>query len=354
MNAANAAKVTGCQFVASRSRQRGLSLIELMIAMAIGVFMMIGIISLMLSVSRTRTELDKTSEQIESGRYAIQQLSDEVRLAGFYGTSQIVAAQTSLPDPCATAAALANLQFSYSASGAGVTEPLPIDGYAAGSTLPTCLTNATSGTEALGVHRVGNADVAPSTIGASNSAPYVQLSACDLDNVPFVFSATATDFVLRQKDCATTATIWPYLAKTFFLSGCDDCAANDGIPTLKVADQITGSIQTIAEGIQDIHFDYGIDLDKNGSPDCYVADPSVATAPANCPSGWGTAIQNWSNVVTVRVHLLARSVDPTPGWSDTFTYDLGRAIPSGPFNDQYKRQVYSAVIVIANVSGGRE
>ena len=339
------------------SPQRGLSLIELMIAMAIGIFMSSGIISLMLSMSKNRTELDKTSEQIENGRYAIQQLSDEIRLAGFFGASQIVPTQISSPDPCASPATVSNFQFSYNASTQAITMPVPIYGHAAGSTLPACLASSiTAGSETLTLRRVGTTDVAPSTLAGANAAPYVQFSACDSDVKPFVFSATTTDFTLRKKNCSTAATVWPYLSHTFFLSNCDDCTVNDGIPTLKMWDQVTGAIQTVSEGIEDIHFAYGMDLDKNGSPDCYVADPSAATAPpaAGCPAGWGTPLQNWANVVTVRVHLLARSIDATPAWNDTFTYDLGRSSRSGPFNDRYKRQVYSAVIVVANVSGGRE
>ena len=180
---------------------------------------------------------------------------------------------------------------------------------------------------------------------------------------------TTTDFttapVLHKKD-GTTADAWPYSVRTYYLSSCDDCAANDGIPTLKVADLVNGAIQvtSLVEGIEDIHFDYGLDLvgsdgtsaTQDGTPDCYVSDPGALTTPGSCTQGtWASATpNNWVNVASVRIHLLSRSVEASESWTDSRTYDLGRATRSGPFNDHYKRQVYTVVVAIHNVSGARE
>ncbi|MGH8351980.1 MAG: PilW family protein, partial [Pseudomonas sp.] len=149
----------------------------------------------------------------------------------------------------------------------------------------------------------------------------------------------------------------PYTVRTYYLSNCDECSPSDGIPTLKMAELVGSSIQVtpLVEGIEDIHFEYGFDLDANGAPDCFAADPADDTAPADCPAGWSTTDSvNWSNITSVRVHLLARSIDATGSWTDNRTYDLGRAARSGPFDDHYKRQVYSTVLAIPNVGGVRE
>ncbi|GAB3475052.1 hypothetical protein GCM10027398_31160 [Azotobacter salinestris] len=350
-----------------RSRQVGLGLVEIMIALAIGAFMLGGVLSLVIWVSQARTELNKTSEQIENGRYAIQLLSDELRLAGFYGASQVVASSHSAPSACTTT--MTGLGFAFTDVGGAFNAQLPaaLQGYASLSTTGddvSCLSNARSDSEALLVRRAETSSVVTATAGV----PYIQLSQCQTDARPMTSNMDSgfTDFDLLGKDCATTqkAELWPYVLRTYYLSSCDICSPSDGIPTLKVAElkEVGGALsivtQSLAEGIEDIHFEYGMDLDTNGAPDCYVSDPRVDTAPAaaNCPTtGWSTAdATNWSNVVSVRINLLARSTQTSPGWMDTRTYDLGRETLSGPFEDNYRRQVYSAVVTLPNVSGERE
>ncbi|MEE4461254.1 PilW family protein [Azotobacter chroococcum] len=357
----------------SPSRQAGLGLVEIMVALAIGAFMLGGVLSLVIWVSQARTELNKTSEQIENGRYAIQLLRDELRLAGFYGASQVAASSYSAPSPCTTA--MTSLGFAFTDVGGAFNAQLPaaLQGYAALSTTGddvSCLSNARSDSEALLVRRAETSSVATATAGV----PYIQLSQCQTDAKPMTANMDSgfTGFDLLGKDCATTqkAELWPYVLRTYYLSGCDICSPSDGIPTLKVAElkEVGGALsivtQSLAEGIEDIHFEYGMDLDTDGAPDCYVPDPRVDTAPAaaNCPTtGWSSAdATNWSNVVSVRVNLLARSTEPSAGWKDEREYDLGRKDAEGnsdlegPFNDSYRRQVYSAVVTLPNVSGVRE
>src|SRR6185312_5202608 len=57
-------------------RVRGFTLVELMIGITLGLFIMIGLISLLVSNVASRSELDKSSRQIENGRYAVQLLRE--------------------------------------------------------------------------------------------------------------------------------------------------------------------------------------------------------------------------------------------------------------------------------------
>src|SRR5512136_1269603 len=65
--------------------QTGVSLVELMVAIALGLMILSAIGLLFANNSRVRQETEKTSQQIENGRYAIKQLVDNIRLAGYYG-----------------------------------------------------------------------------------------------------------------------------------------------------------------------------------------------------------------------------------------------------------------------------
>lgn len=66
-------------------RQRGFSLIELMISVAISLIILAGLTAMMVNVSNTNSEMAKANMQIENGRFAIQALEADVVHAGFWG-----------------------------------------------------------------------------------------------------------------------------------------------------------------------------------------------------------------------------------------------------------------------------
>ena len=134
------------------------------------------------------------------------------------------------------------------------------------------------------------------------------------------------------------------------------------MPTLKMvefAGGAIGSAVSLVEGVEDMHIEYGMDLDTSpdGVPDCYVDDPTIDAAPASGCSVTATwsadDATNWSNVVAVDVWFLVRSLEEYANWTDTRTYDLGRASRSGPFNDGYKRKVLKTSIMLQNIAGPR-
>ncbi len=339
-----------------RRSTRGFTLVELMIAMTIGLFLLLGIASLTASHSMSSRELEKTSRQIESGRYAVQLIGDDLNAAGFYGTFTSKGAAVSAPDPCAST--VANLGFDNTTSPSTI--PAAIYGYAPGTTPPTCLTNVQPGTGIVVVHRTSSVALAPGAASAGET--YVQVAQCGTDPRPFVVDSNVASFTLHQKDCATVAPIRKYMVRTYYVSSCNVCSGpnTDNTPTLKVAELVGGavSITPLAEGIQDLQLDYGVDLDSDGAVDCNVRDPGIDNS-ATCATwtaapGWNAATQNWGNVVTARLHVLARNTEGSADWSDTRQYDMGLAGLAGPFADHVKRHVYSAVLRIANVAGARE
>jgi type IV pilus assembly protein PilW len=90
----------------------------------------------------------------------------------------------------------------------------------------------------------------------------------------------------------------------------------------------------------------------DGVPDQYVR----CTTAAPC-----TAYQ-LTNAVAVKVYMLLRDRDTTPGYADTKTYCLGEPNPNGTCpagsqytpNDNYKRHMFITTVRIANVAGRRE
>jgi type IV pilus assembly protein PilW len=151
--------------------------------------------------------------------------------------------------------------------------------------------------------------------------------------------------------------------RIYYISTCsnqDDCTAAgaDNVPTLRRVDvKPTGRVVTaLVDGIENIQFDYGRDTTASpgdGSPDVYDA---TGTPP--------TSVADWGNVMTVRIHVLARNIDPTGTYTDAKTYALGdiSVTPPGGGGDieltaaelKYKRHAYSEVARLNNPAGRRE
>lgn len=343
----------------SRRQQRGLSLVELMIALGLGAFMLLGIISLVASVSQTRTKLSLVSDQAESGRYALHALNEELALAGFLGTYHpgVGVADYQLVDPCVNSGNASDLGFDPST----LALPLAVSGVVSGAAMPACIgaDSPVANSPMLNIHRVDVAEVDVASIAAGNMTPYLQVSNCELDALPYVLNTDPAALTLRAKGCASLASARPYLVRSYFISDCEDCAdGGDGRPTLKMLEYSSGvrRVLPLVSGVEDLHIEYGLDLDIDGGPDCYVSDPGAAVAPGGCPAAeWSsTATENWRDTVAVRVHLLIRSEEPILAEPVEDTFDLGRADRVGPFDDRFKRQVVSTVVLIPNVAGPRE
>ena len=68
-----------------QSFQKGMTLIELMIALTLGLLIMTALTALFVEVSRSTQEMAKTTSQIESARFAMKILTDDLQHAGFWG-----------------------------------------------------------------------------------------------------------------------------------------------------------------------------------------------------------------------------------------------------------------------------
>lgn len=340
---------------ALRRLQRGMSLIELMVGMTLGLLLLTALASLYASTSQSRVQLGNSATQIENGRYALDIVSQEVGLGGYLGDLNLLGTSAlATPDVCASATNA--IGFTNSPA----TVPVAIYGYVPGANAAPCLPNLSPTSEILVVRRVSSTVTAASAVAVGQA--YLQDSFCNTDTAQFVFSSTSTDFVLKDKTCSKLADLRQASVRIFYIATCDRCNGSDnGLNTLKMVEFSGGTLQapnSIAQGIDDVHFAYGVDVDGNGSPDCYVANPGIDNSAAcNNVGGynWATsAATNWSNVTAVRVSVLARTLSKAPGWTDTRSYDLGRGSASGPFNDGYKRHVYAELARVANVAGPRE
>ena len=335
----------------------GFTLVELMVTLAMGLFLAFGLIRVFASSNESYFALSQAAEQIENGRYALQTIRTDLTHAGYYGEyafANSAPTPTVLPDPCVITNPATTMRDAL---------PFYIQGYNAPATSPiSCIddNNHLDGTDILVIRRV-NTGLA--SLGALTGTDIYMQAIADpssTTNPVLNTGADPTVFNLLKKDGITAAEVRKYIVRIYYVSPCSVpasgtvCGADaDGgrpIPTLKRLDMAVNPTtnalewrnETIAEGIENLQIDYGIDTLPagltDGVTDSFVTSPGVV---------------NWTDVVTAQVYLLARNVKPSGGFTDTKTYNMGLAgnvTPGGNFH----RHAFTAQVRLVNPAQRRE
>ena len=69
----------------SRTRQRATTLVEVLVAMAAGLLLLSALASMFAANSAARAEIERSSQQMENGRFALDLLREDIHMAGYYG-----------------------------------------------------------------------------------------------------------------------------------------------------------------------------------------------------------------------------------------------------------------------------
>ena len=378
---------------ASMSRQQGLSLIELMIAMTLGLLVLAGLTTVFVTASESQRELQRSAQQIESGRYAMDTLTNDINTAGFYGRYSAYSDPSAIPDPCITgneAALTTSLRTPVQAIIAADQTSTPS---LAGTSCGAYLTgNLHAGSDILIIRRAdtsalryigdGFTPVATAADTMTTNEVYLQTNPKEVSlffGAGGAVSDSTPSTVLQRNGKAES--VRKFRVHIYFVAPCSldhPCSGtSDGgtpVPTLKRLElTVSGGARTfnvvpIAEGIQAFKVELGIDTTPtavnactsrkgDGAPDFYL--PNAAT----------TAITaaDLAGVVAAKVWIVARSPQTTPGYIDSKTYPVataadvlgggsvaGTGLTYGPYNDGYKRHAFFSEIRAVNPSARRE
>jgi type IV pilus assembly protein PilW len=347
--------------------QRGLTLIEFMVSITLGMLIVAAVATLIADQSATRAEVDRSGRMIENGRYAIRTLADDAQLAGYWGelngvpTDAVLAA---LPDPCLTG--LADVQAASQLHIQAYNAPAP-------AAVPTCVSNQLTGTDILVVRHVDPDTSALTTGGVPDLTKltagqyYVQtgLNAAGTAftsalNIASATAATNTaNFSLVKKDKLTTANVRKMVVRIYYVAQCSvenagSCAGADNgnpIPTLKMIElsAAAGAVAwsspvAIAEGIEQLQIDYGVDTNDDGAPD------------SDNVSGGALTHLDTGNVMALKIHVVARALEKSAGFTDDKKYPLGTHgdyVPASA-DQAYKRHAFVQSVRLVNPSTRRQ
>jgi type IV pilus assembly protein PilW len=315
-------------------------MLELLIGLALGLVVVAIITSFFGPASDHRRQLENTGQMFDNATYAAELLSDEIRAAGFFGELPSTTVAWQAADPCA----LTPTALGWASSPPAV--PLPLVGIGAAEATPGCISDRRAGTSMLTLRRV---DFAPVPVASLPAGVYLQVSTCRADptNKPFVVDSSAAAMDLRLRNCTDVAPARRVLVRTYFIECPGDCGAGT-VPRLTRAELTPAgdiALTPLVDGIENLQFEYGFDTDNDGLPDRYRIGLSGVA---------GAADNDWSNVVAVRLYLIARSQNTVAGHVDAMTFDLGLNGAQAAAGDGFRRHIHTTLVRVMNVAGWRE
>lgn len=257
---------------------RGFTLIELLVSITIGLIIMVALISVYLNVSRTNSEMSKTNSMIESGRYSIDVLQEDVEHAGFWGgyvpvwddfaaiaadpNYQLVtdtATPANLPNPC-LAYSTANWTTTYTYAALS----MPVQSFSAIPTGCTMIDHKVASTDVLVVRHAELCSPGVGNCEALDTAKaYFQPTFCASEittATPSFFVGISSALTLHKRDCTTVSDLRRWVSNVYYVRDYST-TVGDGIPTLwRVRFDGNAYVnEALIEGVDSFVVDLGID-----------------------------------------------------------------------------------------------
>ncbi|WP_445365488.1 PilW family protein [Microbulbifer sp. ANSA001] len=320
--------------------QRGLSLIELMIGILLGSLLLLGVLQIFQSNSDTLRMQNGFSRVQESGRFAVDMLSKEIRQAGFWG--------------CAENKNIENLSASadkfYSSIGGDDIGVAGQDNVATNTKVEKI--EVIEGTDILTLSGAEDACAGKGRmlngtdkgdIVVSDSCPIknndiVIVSNCKSGSVFTVLSTTETaghkklnypaGIVFKEEYGVDSKILTPY-EKVFFIASGAQNTNSLNTNSLFMKDE-AGNVQELVPGIDDMQVSYGVDTNGNGIVNQWQAADDVI---------------GMAGVTAIKIELLVSSDSVAGVDKQTITRLDGS---KKEYDDGLLRKLYVATVKVRN------
>ena len=299
------------------SRQHGLSMIELIIAMALGLFLLFALVEILINGKQSFSSASHLSRLQENGRIATDLIVSDLKRAGYMGGNSNVPniSGTTPPQPPNENCPTGNTRW-----GRMVEQPI----YGKNDTRAgyACITAADYLRGDILVVR----HAAPWTEAGALTAGRLYLRSS-------LFSGrTFKGFV--ETDPANDVPETPNSVREmqthgYFVGPSVRTCNGVTVPSLwraSLSDTALPELKELLPGVENFQVQYGINNQYLDADDIDLAD--------------------WPDVVTVRIWLLVRSECAESGYVDNRTIVMGDN--NYVVNDSYRRQLYSSVVMIRN------
>ena len=347
---------------ANMHSQRGLTLVELMVAVGIGTLLLLGVGILFSQNRQSYLQNEEIARMQENARVALAELFNDVSMAGYFGEivdRLVVSVEPGAQLPfCGSSSASHPDWFSnwfYDFSGGLVDGALRVTTNVSTTSAQaafSCIPAALDGTDIIGIRRTSGIASFWDADDGSDPCGGLRLPT----GAPCAISPT-TGVFFRENDAigvlfpasAPPATPtppfadWEYTPRVYYVR--NTVVDGRNVPTLcrQRLDNAAASPsmveECLAQGVEDMRILVGVDLSGDGSANAYVStDESV----------------NLNAAVSVRIYLLMRSTRPDPGYIDNRSYSYGGKDFTPPAGDRFHRRVYSTTVSLRNLNNIRQ
>lgn len=286
--------------------QRGFTLVELMVALVLGLILTGGVINIYISSKQTYRMQDNQSRLQENGRFALQYLTKDVRMAGYMGCNNFSAITPNIISTSAAAKAFSSSTI--------------IQGYDTGAwpAVPTVFpfakpANYVAGTSVVVVNfaissgifvvapimppTAADIKVSPNTVFKQNDIVFItDCSSADVFGITndtggggafmsLAHGAANNSSTALSKQYGTDAMALKFQTDMFYIGyiagGACPCA---------LYRQTLSSTDRLVDNVQDMQISYGVDTNGDSTADEYLTATAVGAL--------------WPSVVSTRVNLL--------------------------------------------------
>lgn len=334
-------------------KQRGFTLIELMISATLGIVLLAALATLFLQSRQSFRQNDLIVGMQDQARFALTMLSRDLTTAGYWGglaSSNDINLAASIDELTTANDCGADTSTAWAKQ---VTRRIEFINNAGESDLTAnyhCIDESTfvENTDVVATRRVATA--ATASMGAADVSVTLR------ENHFYLQSNGVAGTLFRQTggDARTPGApdvplqppmdFYRFYPRIYYIR---DHAFDpgDGIPSLcrRELQPETSDIDStprigqecIAVGIQDLQLTWGVDLDNDLVIERYLTDPTAAQL---------------AGAMVARIQILVRAIDENPQYLNEKSYTLGDRTTSyqASDNDHYSRRIYSTTVKLRN------
>lgn len=351
-------------------RQSGVTLVELLIGLAVGILLLFGVGLLFTQNKQSYRQNEELARLQEEARFALDEIGRDLTMAGFMAEivdSSILLVGNSAADQavlegsldasvnCGPSAATRNWFYDFR-NGIFDGAIMADDNVATGAVaqaLFSCLDASTfqPGTDLVGIKRTGGVASGVVNLGEGINAPAPLGRMYIRENGSRGVLYQSPDFPTADAGASAERIVpqpfneWEYTPRIYFVRNFS-VTPGDGIPSLcRIRLANTGGAgrppthleECLAQGVEDLQLEFGIDTNNDGAANAYIADPVA---------------DDLQRTVSVRIYLLMRTLREDVGYRDNRTYTLSNKPDYTP-NDRFHRRIYASTVTVHNVNSAR-
>ncbi len=325
--------------------QTGYSLIELMVSITIGSFLILGAAFAFEEARKTYTTNDNVARLYEQAQYVTSLIDEDIRLANFWGLhNRRSAVRGDLGDPV-PGTTVVSIDNDCLSSGWALDLSQVLHGTDSDDTPDwgaDCILNNKAATadlpvpDTLVVRRAGSEPVDATEDGSvyirSNESPRST-----------IFEGTGSSGLSTEFSASDLT--YDFISHGYFVQQ----ENTDDIPRLMRAALVDGGdtpqveIQEVMQGVEDLQVQFGIDYDRAGTPNYGIIDRYVD------PDSPYLALPD-TRVLSVRYWLLLQSEREEAGYTNSQSYQYANLDTAYQPDDSFRRLLVSKTVQIRNLS----